>query len=145
MEIVFKRISHSFIGNAMALSIALSFTFGNVTGQAQTAKEKAKCAYVIKNVKLDKAKQSPFSTTFYEYLKERKQARAPFEDMKDKLKDNIKAGTITEAQAQQLLNNKWIADEKEVQVRKKYTPIFVKIIGAKKTYDVFRFANDKIN
>ncbi len=128
----------------IALSLILGMTFASTTCMAQTAKEKAKCAYVIKNIKLDKAKQDQFSTLFYAYLKEKKQVTSVFDDMKDNLKDNIDKGTITEAQAQQLLNNRWTADEKEVQVRKKYSPLFTKMLGAKQAYYVFKFANDKL-
>lgn len=138
-----KVFSISKAATVMTLASAIML-LNTVTSFAQSAKDKTKCAYVVKNLKLSKEEQGKFTTTFYAYLKERKQVRAIYEDLKDELKESIKNNTITAAQAQKLLQNRWIADEKELQVRKKYSDIFVKTLGAKKAFNVFRFANDKV-
>ncbi len=112
--------------------------------QAQTSKEKVRHNYVVRQLKLDKTIVGKFSPQFYAYLKELKAAKDIYDKPKDQLRSQIDANKLTEAQAKMLIDAHWKADAKELEVKKKYTPIFVGVLGQQKTYQMFRFANDKL-
>lgn len=124
--------------SVLTLSLCLS-----VTAQASTKKDEKRLAYVVKGLKLDKNAQAKFNPLFTAYRKELREAKEVYDAPKRRMKSRIDAGTLSQNQAQSLLNAHWLADEKEVAVKKKYTPLFVKLLGAKKTYQMFRLANDK--
>lgn len=124
--------------SVMAFSLCLS-----LTTQASTKKDEKRLAYVVKGLKLDKSTQTKFSPLFRAYQKELREAKDVYNAPKRRLKSQITAGTLSQNQAQSLLNAHWLADEKEVAVKKKYTPLFVKLLGAKKAYQMFRLSNDK--
>jgi Skp family chaperone for outer membrane proteins len=127
---------------ALTMVLALSCA-ATVPAKAQTAKEKKRCAYVMKQTRMTQATCTKFAPLFMAYQKELKAAKAGYDNLKDKLKSSIKANRLTDAQARQLLEAHWTSDEKEVAVRRRYTATFTRLIGAKATYNVFRFANDK--
>lgn len=99
--------------------------------------------YIMKNLKLNKELTGKFSPVCKSYLEELKVAKSEYSKLKDKYKDAEKNGTLTNGQAEQLLNAKFEADAKELVVRKKYYEEFKKVIPLKKVYYAFDLANDK--
>ncbi len=99
--------------------------------------------YVVKNLKLNKELTGKFSPVCKSYLEELKVAKSEYSKLKDKYKDAGKNGTLTNGQAEQLLNAKFEADAKELAVRKKYYEEFKKVLPLKKVYYAFDLANDK--
>ncbi|MDE7378454.1 MAG: hypothetical protein K2N13_05755 [Paraprevotella sp.] len=99
--------------------------------------------YVMKNLKLNKELTGKFSPVCKNYLEELKIAKSEYSKLKDKYKDAEKNGTLTNGQAEQLLNAKFEADAKELAVRKKYYEEFKKVLPLKKVYYAFDLANDK--
>lgn len=99
--------------------------------------------YIVKNLKLNKEQTGKFSPVCKNYLEELKVAKSEYSKLKDKYKDAEKNGTLTNGQAEQLLNAKFEADAKELAVRKKYYEEFKKVIPLKKVYYAFDLANDK--
>lgn len=99
--------------------------------------------YVMKNLKLDKTATAKFGPLLKSYLEELKQAKSGYDKLKDKYKDMEKAGTLTNGQAEQLLNAKFDADAKELAVKKKYYAEFKTVLPLKKVYYAFDLANDK--
>jgi hypothetical protein len=135
------RISGASMGLMLLAAFCLLCTS---PGMAQTAKEKTRHNYVLKQLKLDKTMQSKFSPLFYAYLKELKAAKDIYDKPKNQHKSLIDGNKLTEAQAKMLIDAHWKADGKELEVKKKYTPLFVGVIGQQKTYKMFRLANDKL-
>lgn len=99
--------------------------------------------YVMKNLKLDKSTATKFGPVLKNYLQELKQAKSGHSKLKDKYKDLEKAGTLTNGQAEQLLNAKFDADAKELVVKKKFYAEFKAVLPLKKVYYAFDLANDK--
>ena len=64
--------------------------------------------------------------------------------IKDRYKASIKKGTLTDSQANQLLNAHWNSDALELAVKKKYTTIFTSCIGEKRTFLAFDYASDSM-
>lgn len=109
---------------------------------AQTNQE-LRYQYVMKNLKLDKTTSAKFGPVLKNYLQELKQAKSAYSKLKDKYKDMEKAGTLTNGQAEQLLNAKFDADAKELVVKKKFYTEFKTVLPLKKIYYAFDLANDK--
>ncbi|MBO4802328.1 MAG: hypothetical protein J5545_10790 [Bacteroidaceae bacterium] len=114
------------------------------TAQAQTKLEK-RYTYTLKNLKLDKATAEKFGPVLKAYLTDKKEAEDIYDDVKDKYKAAEKAGTLTDAQATELLNAKFESAEKELAVKKKYLAEFRKILKPKKVYYAFDLASDKMS
>lgn len=127
----------------MTFLIALLPVVGITNASAQT-KEQIKSSYVLKNLRLDKNTASKFKPLFLNYLKEMKEAKDVYDNVKDKYKASIKKGTLSDSQADQLLNAHWNSDAREIAVKKKYTTIFTSCIGAKRTFLAFDYASDSM-
>ena len=100
-------------------------------------------AYVLKNLELDKKTEAALSPILMQYLKDKKEANKKYDDLKDKYKSAEKAGTLTNAQATELLNAKFERDAKELTVKKRYYTEFLKILKPKTVWYVFDLSNDK--
>ena len=123
--------------------LALVMAFGTC-GMAQAGrKADMKVNYVLQNLGVKRDVQQKLKPLLVSYLADKKVANKAYEDLKDKLKPSIEAGTITEKQAQQLLTLKWQADEKELAVKRQYEGKFKTVLTAKKTYLCFDLLNDK--
>ena len=100
-------------------------------------------AYVLKNLELDKKTEAALSPVLMKYLQDKKEANKKYDDLKDKYKSAEKAGTLTNAQATELLNAKFERDAKELAVKKRYYTEFLKILKPKTVWYVFDLSNDK--
>ncbi|MBQ9560057.1 MAG: hypothetical protein IJV08_08755 [Bacteroidaceae bacterium] len=122
--------------------ISLSVAFGNIATAQAGRKSDMKVNYVLKNIGVKSDVREKLKPLLVSYLADKKVANKEYDDLKDKLKPSIDAGTITEKQAQQLLNLKWKADEKELAVKRQYEEKFKTVLSAKKTYQCFSLLND---
>ncbi len=111
---------------------------------AQSKLEK-RYAYTLRNLRLDKTTEAKFGPVLKAYLTEKKAAETKYDDLQDKYKSAEKAGTLTDAQATQLLDAKFECAAKELEVKKKYYTEFLKILKPKKAYYAFDYANDKMS
>ncbi len=112
------------------------------TATAQTNRQ-LRHAYVMKNLDLSKEQSARFAPVLKAYLDELKEAKSNYDKLKDKYRDMEKAGTLTNSQAEQLLNAKFDADAKELVVKKKFYAEFKKVLPLKKVWYAFDLANDK--
>lgn len=126
------------------LLAAITLLTAATPAQAQSKLEK-RYAYTLRNLRLDKATEAKFGPVLKAYLTEKKAAEKKYDDLKDKYKSAEKAGTLTDAQATQLLEAKFECAGKELEVKKKYLAEFQKILKPKKVYYAFDFANDKMS
>lgn len=123
--------------------MCLTASMANI-GSAQAGKNAdMRVAYVLKNLGIKRDVQQKLRPILVSYLADKKLANKPYDDMKDKLKPSIEAGTITDKQAQELLTKKWDAAEKELAVKRQYETKFKTVLSAKKTYLCFDLLNDK--
>jgi len=97
---------------------------------------------VLKNTGLKRDVPAKLRPLLVSYLADKKKANKQYDDLKEKLKPSINAGTVTDKQAQQLLDLKWQADEKELAVKREYEKKFKTVLSVKKTYLVFSLLND---
>ena len=138
MLIVMKKI-------IFILTILLTLNIETI--MAADKKDKAtdaqRVAYVLRNIGVKRDIQSKLKPLLESYLRELNAAEAPYEKLKDKLKPQIKMGNISEAQGQQLLNEKWATDERELAVKKSYEKKFKTVLPTKKVYECYRLLNDK--
>lgn len=118
---------------------------GATTVYAAPTKQQKKVAYTLKNLKLDATKQKALQPMLMEYLTEIKAAQKAYDDLKDKYKNDIKNGTLTDKAAQALLTAKWAAAKSETAVKEKYEKKFLTIIPAKKVWFCFDLLNDKMS
>ena len=127
----------------LTLAMTLCLALGNI-GMAEAGKKSdMRVKYVLQNIGVKRDVQTQLKPLLVAYLAEKKAANKAYDDMKDKLKPSIDGGTLTEKQAQNLLNAKWAAAEKELQVKKQYETKFRTVLSAKKTYLCFDLLNDK--
>ena len=109
--------------------LTILLTLNIETIMAADKKDKAtdaqRVAYVLRNIGVKRDIQSKLKPLLESYLRELNAAEAPYEKLKDKLKPQIKMGNISEAQGQQLLNEKWATDERELAVKKSYEKKFI--------------------
>ncbi len=101
--------------------------------------------YTLRKLKLDKATEAKFAPVLRAYLTEKKAANDIYDDIKDKYKAAKKAGTLTDKQATELLEAKFVADAKEQEVKKKYYAEFKKILKPKKIFYAFDYASEKLS
>jgi len=127
----------------MTFLIALLPVIGVLDASAEN-KEQIKSGYVLKNLRLDKTTEAKFKPLFLNYLKEMKEAKDVYDNVKDKYKAAIKKGNLTDNQAAQLLNAHWNSDAREIAIKKKYTTIFTPCIGVKRTFLAFDYASDSM-
>lgn len=127
-----------------SLLLAALLLVGTASVFAQSKLEK-RYAYTLKNLHLDKKTEAQFAPVLKAYLTEKKAAGDIYDDLKKKYKAAEKAGTLTDAQATQLLNAKLTSEQKELVVRKKYISEFLKILKPKKVYYALDYANDKLS
>lgn len=124
------------------LTLSLIFAFAGTTAAQAGRKTDMKVNYVLHNVGVKRDVQARLKPLLVSYLADKKAANKTYDDLKDKLKPSIESGTITEKQAQQLLNLKWQADERELAVKRQYEGKFKTVLSARKTYLVFSLLND---
>lgn len=127
----------------MIFLIVLLPVIGVICVSAQN-KEQIRLDYVLKNLRLDKNTSVKFKPLFLNYLKEMKDAKDLYDHVKDKYKTAIKKSSLSDNQAELLLNAHWNSDAREIVVKKKYTTIFTSCIGAKRTFLVFDYASDSM-
>ena len=127
-----------------AILLTAFLLVGSPQAFAQSKLEK-RYAYTLKNLHLDKKTEAQFAPILKAYLTEKKAAGDIYDDVKKKYKAAEKAGTLTDAQATQLLNAKIESEQKELNVRKKYIPEFQKVLKPKKVYYAFDLAGDKMS
>ena len=127
--------------------LTILLTLNIETIMAADKKDKAtdaqRVAYVLRNIGVKRDIQRNLKPLLESYLRELNAAEAPYEKLKDKLKPQIKMGNISEAQGQQLLNEKWATDERELAVKKSYEKKFKTVLPTKKVYECYRLLNDK--
>ena len=133
--------------NKIIFILTILLTLNIETIMAADKKDKAtdaqRVAYVLRNIGVNRDIQSKLKPLLESYLRELNAAEAPYEKLKDKLKPQIKMGNISEAQGQQLLNEKWATDERELAVKKSYEKKFKTVLPTKKVYECYRLLNDK--
>lgn len=112
---------------------------------AAQSKVEKRYAYTLRQLKLDKKTEAAFGPVLKAYLEERKAAGDIYDDVKKKYKAAEKAGTITDAQAKQLLEAKLNAETKELAVNKKFYTEFLKVLKPKKAWYAFDLANEKMS
>lgn len=124
--------------------IALGMTLANI-GQANAAgkKDGMKINYVLKNIGVNREVQAKLKPLLASYLADKRNANKEYDSMKAKLEPSINSGTITEKQAQRLLDLKWQAAEKELAVKRQYETKFKTVLNTKKTFLCFDLINDK--
>lgn len=125
--------------------LALMLLTVSTGAMAQSAKQKKRCNYVMSSMKMDKAQRPQFQKLFYAYLKELKTAKDIYDAPKDAVKSDIDKHKISDKQAQELTAKRWQSDEQKLKVRRKYAPLFQKMLGARGTFYVFKYANDNID
>lgn len=121
-----------------------AFTALPTVAQKSDKNIELKTNYVIRELKLNKTKAAQFKPLCIAYLKDMRTAKSTYSTLKDDLKKAIKSKSITEAQAEKLIAAHNTSDEKEVQVKKKHTPLFRKVLSAKETYYAFDYAGDSM-
>ena len=112
---------------------------------AQKDKVETRLQHVMNNLKLDKATAAKFQPVCKAFLEEVQNAKSNHSKLKDKYKSMEKAGTLTNAQAEQLLTANLESDTKVLEIRKKYFVEFKKVLPLKKIYYAFDRANDKMS
>lgn len=123
------------------LSILFLLCYGIDVQAGQKAE--LRVTYVLQNIGVKRDVQAKLKPLLISYQTDKKAANKEYDDMKAKLKPSIDAGTITEKQANALLRAKWLADEKELAVKRQYEEKFKTVLSAKKTYLCFDLLNDK--
>ncbi len=124
----------------MVFCLSLAMTAVAKSAKATNAQ---RVAYVLKNVGVKSDVKARLQPVLEGYLKDKDAANAAYDKMKAKLKPRIKLGNLSDQQAQQLLDAKWAAEEKELQVKRSYEQKLKAVVPVKKVYECFRLLNDK--
>jgi len=134
-----KKICLSVI---LMMSLAM---YGTVDVMAAPTKQQKRVVYTLKNLKLDATTQKSLQPLLLSYLQELKAAQKPYDDLKEKYKNDIDKGTLTDKVASALLTAKWTAAKNENTVKEKYDKLFRNVIPAKKVWYCFDLLNDKMS
>lgn len=126
----------------MLCLVAMIMCVGNSSYAQKVKKSDLKVNYVLHNIGVKRDVQAKLKPILEAYLADKKAANKEYDDAKTKLKNSIKTGTLTEKQAQTLLNMKWQADEKELAVKRQYETKFKTVLPVKKVYLCFSLLND---
>ena len=130
---------------ALIALTALFLLSGFVCTVSAGEKLEKRYEYTLRKLKLDKATAAKFGPVLHKYLEERKAAGDKYDELKDKYKSAIKAGTLTDAQGTALMEAKLEAETRELAAKKKYYPEFKKYLKGNKVYLAFDYANDKMS
>lgn len=125
--------------------LCMTLMSASMPAMAAPTKQQKRVAYTIKNLKLDAAAQKSLQPILMSYLTELKAAQKPYEDMKDKYKNDIDKGTLTDKVANALLEAKWKSAKEETAVKEKYEKQFRTVLSAKKVWYCFSLLNDKMS
>lgn len=126
--------------------LAISFCLlGTTAMTAAPTKQQKRVAYTIKNLKLDAATSKSLQPILMAYLQELKAAQKPYDDLKEKYKNDIEKGTLTDKVATALLSAKWAAAKAETAVKEKYDKQIRTVLSVKKTWYCFSLLNDKMS
>ncbi len=98
--------------------------------------------YVLENIGVNNATKEKLKPLLVSYLADKKTANKEYDALKDKYRAAADGGTLTDKQAQAMLDAKWVADEKELVVKKQYEKKFKTVIPAKKVWVCFDLLND---
>lgn len=126
----------------MLCLMSLMMLAGNDAYAQKVKKSDLRVNYVLHNIGVKRDVQAKLKPIVESYLADKKAASKEYDEAKTKLKNSIKTGTLTEKQAQTLLNMKWQADEKELAVKRQYETKFKTVLPTKKVYTCFSLLND---
>lgn len=101
-------------------------------------------AYIFKEAKISADKQRKLKPFLQAYFSDMESNKQRHDDLKDKYKSAEKAGKLTETQADELMQSKFMKDEKEVEIRRQYYKRFKVVVGAVKAREILDLSNDKI-
>ena len=123
--------------------IALAMCLGNASVAMAGKKSDMKVNYVLQNLGVKRDVQAKLKPLLVSYLADKKVANKEYDTLKDKLKPSIDNGTLTDKQADRLLQLKWQAAEKELAVKRQYETKLKTVLPSKKVYLCFDLLNDK--
>jgi len=132
--------------NCLTFLLALALVVcGTTYSMAAPTKQQKRVAYTLKNLKLDAATKKSLQPMLISYLQELKAAQKPYDDLKEKYKNDIDKGTMTDKVATALLQAKWTAARNENAVKEKYDKQFRTVLSVKKVWYCFDLLNDKMS
>jgi len=107
-------------------------------------KTDAKVAYVLKSLKVDKAKKDKLTPILSEYYAEVSSAKKEYKDLKNKLEDAEFNGKLTAEDCDKLFETKQAFDSQEAAIRKKYYQKFKSVLTVQEAYQAIKLCNDKV-
>ncbi len=122
--------------------LALVIAMGNVSEAQAGKKSEMRINYVLKNLGVSSSVQAKLRPLLESYHKDKKTANKEYDALKDKYRISMDSGTLTDKQAQALLDAKWVADQKELVVKKQYEQKFKTVLPVKKVWFCFDLLND---
>ncbi len=122
--------------------LALALSLGNTAASWAGKKSDMRVNYVLQNIGVKRDTQAKLKPLLVSYMADKKAANKEYDGLKDKLKPAIENGTLTDKQADKLLQLKWQADEKELAVKRQYETKFKTVLPSKKVYLCFDLLND---
>ncbi|MBO4612494.1 MAG: hypothetical protein J5671_04910 [Bacteroidaceae bacterium] len=123
--------------------MTLAMCLGNASVAMAGKKSDMKVNYVLQNLGVKRDVQAKLKPLLVSYLADKKVANKEYDTLKDKLKPSIDNGTLTDKQADRLLQLKWQAAEKELAVKRQYETKLKTVLPSKKVYLCFDLLNDK--
>lgn len=123
--------------------MTLAMCLGNASVAMAGKKSDMKVNYVLQNLGVKRDVQAKLKPLLVSYLADKKVANKEYDTLKDKLKPSIENGTLTDKQADRLLQLKWQAAEKELAVKRQYETKLKTVLPSKKVYLCFDLLNDK--
>lgn len=134
-----KRLTQLLTVCAVALTLNLQ------THAAQPSKTEKRIAYTIKNLKLNATQQKALQPILTAYCAEMKAAKKKYEELKKKYERDIDMGTLTDNASKALLDAKFEAETKELEVKKAYRKKLEGVIPLKKVFSCYDLINDKMS
>ncbi len=123
----------------------VAYTLNVNAAQAEPTKTQKRIAYTLKNLKLNAQQQKSLQPILTAYCADIKAAKKKYEEMKKKYENDIDKGVLTDKAAEALLDAKFEAESKELEVKKSYSKKFASVVSPKKVYLTFSLINDKMS
>lgn len=114
-----------------------------ISANAQNKVEK-RMAYILKEMKFDKATQGKIKPFIQAYLMDLKTNKDNHDNMKEKYKKLEESDKLNNTQADELINSKFNKDEKDLKIRRQYYARFKEVVGAAKARKIIGLSNDKV-
>ena len=116
-----------------------------VTLVSAQSKRQLRVTYILEQMQMDNATVAKVKPTIVAFIDALANNKDKHDEVQDKYQAAEEKGTLTDAQAEILMQSKFNKDAGELEVRRQYYARLKNIVGAAKARRILALSNDKLN